>query len=176
MVHYLKGIATTLRTVFEGLSITLSYLIRKPLTIQYPDKIDQPVQDTLPLRYRGHLEVDVSICTDCKACERVCPISCIAIDSDKGDGGQRWISRFDIDLAKCMYCGLCSEACPTGSIRHSQEFEGACANPAAMVRHFVFEGQPVPAFKPKKEENLDSEVSQRVERGKEFMDLFAQPG
>ena len=174
MSKYLHNIAETVSTVFEGLAITFSYLARKPMTIQYPDRIPQQVQDTLPLRYRGHLEVDMAICTDCKACERACPITCIYIQSDR-IGGQRMISRFDIDLAKCMYCGLCAESCPTGSIRHSREFEGACYHPSSMLRRFVFEGEPVPAFKPKKGGESDATLAQKVERGREYMDLFAQP-
>ena len=50
---------------------------------QYPDRIELPVQDILPARYRGFLEVDVDICTGCQACERACPISCIQIELEK---------------------------------------------------------------------------------------------
>ena len=41
------------------------------------------VQDTLPFRYRGILEVDLDICTGCLACERACPIDCIVIAVEK---------------------------------------------------------------------------------------------
>jgi len=175
MLRYLKNIFETVVTIFEGLSITFSHLVRRPMTIQYPDRIDRPVQETLPKRYRGHLEVDMAICTNCKACERECPITCIAITDSEEPDKKRWMTQFDIDLAKCMYCGICSEVCPTGAIRHSQEFEGSCYNPAAMVRRFVLDGAPVPPFKPKKGGETDTELAKQVEIGKEFMDLFAQP-
>ena len=174
MLSYLKDIFETVVTIFEGLSITFSHLVRRPMTIQYPDRIDRPVQETLPKRYRGHLEVDMAICTNCKACERECPITCIAITDSEEPDKKRWMTQFDIDLAKCMYCGICAEVCPTGSIRHSREFEGACFDPAAMVRRFVLDGAPVPAFKPKKGGEIDSELAKKVEIGEEFMDLFAQ--
>lgn len=176
MFIYLKNIFDAGLTIFEGLSVTFSHLVRRPMTIQYPDKIARPIQETLPKRYRGHLEVDLAICTNCKACERECPISCIAItDSDEPDK-KRWMSGFDIDLAKCMYCGICSEVCPTGAIRHSPEFEGSCYDPAAMVRRFVLDDEvPIPAFKPKKDEEKDAELAKRIDSGKEFMDLFAHP-
>ncbi len=174
MLSYLKDIFETVVTIFEGLSITFSHLVRRPMTIQYPDRIDRPVQETLPKRYRGHLEVDMTICTNCKACERECPITCIAITDSEEPDKKRWMTQFDIDLAKCMYCGICSEVCPTGAIRHSQEFEGACNNPAAMARHFVLDSSVAP-FKPAKGGETDSELAKKVEIGKEFMDLFAQP-
>ena len=175
MLSYLKNVFETVVTIFEGLSITFSHLMRRPATIQYPDRIDRPVQETLPKRYRGHLEVDMAICTNCKACERECPITCIAITDSEEPDKKRWMTQFDIDLAKCMYCGICSEVCPTGSIRHSREFEGACFDPAAMVRRFVLDGAPVPPFKPKKGGETDTELAEKVEIGEEFMDLFAQP-
>jgi len=175
MLSYLQNIFETVVTIFEGLSITFSHLMRRPATIQYPDRIDRPVQETLPKRYRGHLEVDMAICTNCKACERECPITCIAITDSEEPDKKRWMTQFDIDLAKCMYCGICSEVCPTGSIRHSQEFEGSCYDPAAMVRRFVLDGAPIPPFKPKKGGETDTELAEKVEIGEEFMDLFAQP-
>lgn len=177
LVQYLKNIIETVTTIFEGFTITFSHLIRKPITIQYPDRIERPVQETLPLRYRGHLEVDMDICTDCKACERVCPITCIYIGNEKSPDGKRLINEFLIDIDKCMYCGLCAEICPTGSIRHSQEFEGAVYNPASFLRRFVLEGKPVTPFKPPKKGQIieDPVLAKKTEIGKAYMDEFAQP-
>ena len=108
---YIKDITDTVKSVFEGMSITLSHLVRRPMTIQYPDKIPVPIQETLPHRYRGILEVDLDICTGCLACERDCPISCITIGIEMNkETKQRAFTHFDIDICKCMYCGLCAEA------------------------------------------------------------------
>lgn len=176
MMYWLRNIFETVSAVFEGMSITLSHVVRKPITVQYPDRIAVQVQDTLPLRYRGILEVDMEICTNCKACERECPITCIAIVDSKEPDKKRWMEQFVIDIDKCMYCGICSEVCPTGAIRHSREFEGSCYNPADMVRRFVYEGAPAPPFKPpKKNEQVDPTLARKIGIGEAYMDLFAQP-
>jgi len=124
---YTRGIGTTVWSFWHGLSVTLSYLLRRPVTVQYPDRTPLPVRDMLPPRYRGFLEVDVSICTGCQACERACPINCISMELEKDplNPKQRLVTQFDIDEAKCMYCGLCVEPCPTGSIQHTREFEAS---------------------------------------------------
>src|SRR5204863_7295787 len=141
-----------------------------------PDRLPAGVrvQDTLPFRYRGMLEVDLEICTACLACERACPIDCIVIDAtkDKAAGGLV-MTRFDIDMAKCMYCGLCSEPCPTGSIHHTPEFEGADYSLESMVRKFV--KAPVLAYKPKKGGETDPEIAPILERGMRYIEEFASP-
>jgi NADH-quinone oxidoreductase subunit I/NAD(P)H-quinone oxidoreductase subunit I len=137
---YVKNVRDTAKSFWEGMSVTLSYMFRKPMTTQYPDRMGVPVQQTIPARYRGFLEVDMDICTACQACERACPISVINIDILKGDGKttpKLRMERFDIDIGKCMYCGLCVEPCPTGAIQHTREFEGAVMHFNNLTLRFV---------------------------------------
>src|SRR5580658_7387197 len=173
--EYLQNIRQTVGTIFEGMAITASHFVRKPYTVQYPDRMPVRVQDTLPFRYRGILEVDLEICTGCLACERACPIDCIVIVVDKDpQTRQMLLSQFDIDIAKCMYCGLCSEPCPTGSIHHTTEFEGADFSLESLIRRYVPE--PVVAYKVKKGPEPDAHVGQLLERGMRYVDEWAQPG
>jgi formate hydrogenlyase subunit 6/NADH:ubiquinone oxidoreductase subunit I len=172
--RYFKNITDAVATIFEGMSVTFSHLVRKPYTIQYPDRVPVRVQDTLPFRYRGILEVDLEICTGCLACERACPIDCIVIEAPKDQKTKEMIlKRFDIDIAKCMYCGLCSEVCPTGSIHHTTEFEGADFSLESMIRHFV--KAPVAAYKAKKDGETDPLIAPILERGLRYIQEFAEP-
>jgi NADH-quinone oxidoreductase subunit I/NAD(P)H-quinone oxidoreductase subunit I len=141
------------QTFWQGLSVTLSYMLRRPITIQYPDRTEKRVADMLPSRYRGFLEVDLAVCTGCLACARACPIDVIkiAVDKDPANPKQRIITQFDIDESKCMFCGLCVEPCPTGAIAHTREFEST----VRVVENLVFRwvpdaAKPAPFYRPVK--------------------------
>lgn len=174
MSAYVGNIVDSVTSIFDGMAVTFSHFFRRPYTVQYPDRMPVRVQDALPYRYRGFLEVDLEICTGCLACERACPIDCIAIDVLKNkETKQNLLVRFDIDLAKCMYCGLCSEPCPTGSIHHTREFEGADYSLESMVRRFVLD--PVETYKPKKSGEDDPAIVPILERGMRYVNEFAVP-
>jgi len=174
MAGYLSNITNAFTTTFEALSVTFSHLFRTPYTVQYPDRLAVRVQETLPYRYRGILEVDLEICTGCLACERACPIDCIVIEAVKDKETKEMIlRRFDIDIAKCMFCGLCSEPCPTGSIHHTREFEGADYSLESLVKRFV--RVPVAAYKPKKSGEDDPAIVPILERGMRYIEEFAAP-
>jgi formate hydrogenlyase subunit 6/NADH:ubiquinone oxidoreductase subunit I len=163
---YFGSILSSAKTVLEGMAVTATYLFRKQVTVQYPDRTSVPVVDSLPERYRGFLEVDMDICTACKACERDCPIDCIEIDIEKVDG-VRVMTRFDIDLGKCMYCGICVESCPTDAkapgdeegtkcIRFTREFEAATTSFPTLTFRFIRPGDYVVPYKPTKGEIVDT--------------------
>ncbi len=147
--EYTGAIKDTVKSFWHGMSITLSHLLRRPITVQYPDRTPMPVRDMLPPRYRGFLEVDAAICTGCQACERACPIGCIQItlEKDPANPKQRVVTQFDIDEAKCMFCGLCVEPCPTGSIQHTREFEGSQRNIRNLTFRWADALNPFPVYK-----------------------------
>jgi NADH-quinone oxidoreductase subunit I len=146
---YVGNIRDTVKSFWQGMSVTLSQVLRRPITVQYPDRLQIPIEDSLPPRYRGFLEVDASICTGCQACERACPISCIQIELEKDPSNpkQRVVSQFDIDEAKCMFCGLCVEPCPTGAIQHTREFEATQRSVRNLVFRWADPLAPFPVYK-----------------------------
>lgn len=149
MIAYIDNIKSACTTIFDGMAVTFSHLFRTPITVQYPDKTPEPVIDTLPERYRGHLFVDMDLCISCRICEKACPIECIKIEdvrtpkgsvigtSGKKSARVKESTRFDILLYKCMYCGLCVEPCPTGAIRFTKEFEGTTSDIMELHLRFV---------------------------------------
>ena len=148
VAEYFAAIGRAIATTFEGLSVTSSWFFRRPLTIQYPDKIEKPVQEQLPEGYRGILEVDLQRCTACALCQKTCPIGAVQVKAEKNaETGVREIVRFDIDMGRCMYCGLCSEACKFDALSHTTDFECVEASPDGLILHFA--RKPVPPAKAK---------------------------
>jgi NADH-quinone oxidoreductase subunit I len=145
---YFRNIRLALSTAFDGMSVTMSYMFRRPSTIQYPDKVDKPVQEMLPESYRGVLEVDMDRCTVCMQCQKICPLGCISIEACKNPvTGNRDVTKFDIDIGLCMYCGLCAETCNFDAIAHTREFEATVTSPDQLVLHFVPEPREVTKLK-----------------------------
>jgi len=149
MGQYLSRVVTSAASILEGMAVTLSWLFRRPCTVQWPDKIEKPIEDTLSERYRGILEVETKTCTACQMCEKTCPIDCICITVERNaETKERFITGFDIDAAKCMYCGLCVEPCPTGAIQHTREFEGTMISVQNLTFRFVPDPlKPTPVYK-----------------------------
>jgi len=147
MIIYLKNIWETFATIFEGMAITFSYLLQRPITVQYPDRLKQPVPETLPDKYRGRLMVDTELCTACTLCAKACPIDVIEM---KGARTERkkglTLIYFNIYHGKCMYCNLCVEACPAEegeeeehhtAIYFKRDFEGSGYHLKDLVEQFI---------------------------------------
>lgn len=147
-LSYTKNIASTIRSLWMGLRITLKHLLKSRTTqqvlginetnyfanregiatIQYPYEM-QPVPDNG--RYRLHNEIDD--CIVCDKCAKICPVNCIDIEPIKAteeigrtsDGTPKRIyaATFDIDMGKCCFCGLCTTVCPTECLTMTKVYD-----------------------------------------------------
>ena len=109
--------------IARGMWITLKYLFRPKVTINYPYE-----KGPLSPRFRGEHALrrypnGEERCIACKLCEAVCPAQAIVIEAEERDDGSRRTTRYDIDMFKCIYCGFCEEACPVDAIVETSLFE-----------------------------------------------------
>jgi len=121
-----RGVRTVFLTeLFAGLALTLRYMFRRKVTLNYPYE-----KGPLSPRFRGQHALrrypnGEERCIACKLCEAICPAQAITIEAEPRDDGSRRTTRYDIDMVKCIYCGLCEEACPVDAIVEGPNFEYA---------------------------------------------------
>jgi NADH-quinone oxidoreductase subunit I len=113
---------TYLPQIVGGLKTTLRHLLRKPITLEYPE-----VRPVISPDYRGAptLVYDPNgreKCVSCQLCEFVCPPKAIRItpgeiaSDDPNAHVEKRPKEFEIDMLRCIYCGLCQEVCPEEAI------------------------------------------------------------
>ncbi|MCR5183419.1 MAG: NADH-quinone oxidoreductase subunit I [Opitutales bacterium] len=113
--------------ILMGLKTTFGIMIRKPVTLKYPE--ERPV---IPKGYRGvpTLVKDQEgreKCVSCQLCEFVCPAKAIRVtpgevdpDSPHARVQEKAPAEFQINMLRCIYCGMCQEVCPESAI-HLQD-------------------------------------------------------
>ena len=117
--------AFTLFELLKGMLLTLKYMFKSKVTINYPHE-----KGPLSPRFKGEHALrrypnGEERCIACKLCEAVCPAQAITIDVEQREDGSRRTTRYDIDMTKCIYCGLCEESCPVDAIVEGPNFEFA---------------------------------------------------
>ena len=123
MIKYIKTLA--LYEILVGMLLTLKYLFKKKVTIEYPYE-----KSPISPRFKGEHALrryanGEERCIACKLCEAICPAQAIIIEAEEREDGSRRTTRYDIDMTKCIYCGLCQEACPVDAIVEGPNFEFA---------------------------------------------------
>jgi NADH-quinone oxidoreductase subunit I len=112
-----RGARSLLLTeLVSGLWLTLRYMFRQPVTVNYPYE-----KGPLSPRFRGEHALrrypnGEERCIACKLCEAICPALAITIEAEPREDGSRRTTRYDIDMTKCIYCGFCEESCPVDAI------------------------------------------------------------
>ena len=143
-MHRVREHLIGLWSLVIGLRVTLEHLVKKPVTMQYPDETWE-----LPVGAKGQLFNKIEDCIGSLQCARVCPVDCIAIETAKAgpeedlgttSNGQKkklHVLRFDIDFAKCCWCALCVEPCPTECLYMTPDYENSTYTRDNLIHHYA---------------------------------------
>lgn len=133
MIGYFREIWTATANTCKGLWLTLGYLFKPAITVQYPAEKLVPFE-----RFRGALLFDADVCIACNLCVKACPSVCIQLENATNETGKKVakVAWYSIDFGKCNFCRLCEEACPTKpkSVWHSLDYELTFETRDEMVR------------------------------------------
>jgi len=128
------------RTFWEEIKYILSPNLRyQPAVEQYPDAISARMENDLFPKTKGFLRNDLSICTGCGDCLRVCTVDALDMKATTGKDGAVVIDEFTVDLGKCYACSVCVEICPVSSITHTKEHELAADDLKKLEKIYVKE-------------------------------------
>lgn len=116
-------VVADLSAILTGLWTTWKHILRRPVTIQYPEEKRTPSP-----RYRARIILTRDPdggerCVACYLCSAACPVDCISMQAEEAEGGRRRAAWFRINFSRCIFCGLCAEACPTMAIQMTPDYE-----------------------------------------------------
>jgi len=122
-----------IRGTIEPFWVTLRNMLRRPVTIQYPEQKRTPFP-----RYRARIVLTRDPkgderCVACYLCSAACPVDCISMQAAEREDGRRYAAWFRINFTRCIFCGLCAEACPTLAIQMSPDYEICNRDPMKLV-------------------------------------------
>ena len=116
-----------------GLKVTLSTMMRKPVTAQYPIAAKRLDIEKRFMGFPALLWDDSNnepYCTGCMVCIRECPTQCMSAtmtDNEKFSEGRstrkKIVDSFEINLSRCIVCGICVDVCNFDAIEMSHEHE-----------------------------------------------------
>ena len=114
----------TLSELLKGLGVTGRHMIKKKVTVQYPEEKTPQSNRFRGLHALRRYPDGEERCIACKLCEAVCPALAITIEAGpREDDDTRRTVSYEIDMFKCIYCGFCVEACPVDAVVETRILE-----------------------------------------------------
>src|SRR6187401_97755 len=118
-----------LPAIAKGLGITLSHILKKKPTINYPE-VKRPFSPVFRgLHILNRDEENRERCTACGLCALACPAEAITMEAAERQPGEenlyreeKYAAKYEINMLRCIFCGLCEEACPKDAIYLSEAF------------------------------------------------------
>ncbi len=126
--RFWRDLGGLVRAVGRSMRVTLINLIRRPITVHYPD-----IERVYPDRYRGLLaltydkETGEENCIGCRLCEYICPPQVIKVEMLKAEK-RNFAKIFTLELYACEFCELCVQVCPTDAIIMMKSFDMSTAD------------------------------------------------
>lgn len=117
------------KPILQGFGITAKRLLRKTVTIQYPEERREQYERSRWRHVLTRYDSGLERCIGCSLCAGACPARCIYVDAaentdeDRRSPGERYAARYEINMLRCIFCGYCEDACPTGAIVLRKDFE-----------------------------------------------------
>ena len=114
----------TLSELLKGLGVTGRHMLKKKVTVQYPEEKTPQSNRFRGLHALRRYPDGEERCIACKLCEAVCPALAITIEAGpREDDDTRRTVSYEIDMFKCIYCGFCVEACPVDAVVETRILE-----------------------------------------------------
>ncbi len=140
MLNTVKEIGLGAWSLVEGMGVTLKFMFKRPVTLQYPLQPSQPSNvHKGRIRFVVFPETQNHDCIACLKCKNICPSKCfLELAGEKPpEGGRKRPTEFVYNFSTCSLCSLCIEVCPTKTLEHSPEFNLADDKKDTFIYDFL---------------------------------------
>ncbi len=120
LIQYLTDIIEGAWSLIVGMSVTIRYFFKKPVTVIYPKERIAIKRFKGPISFVVGEKTQDHLCISCNACIKVCPSRCMSLEAGKSAvDGKRILTDFKVNYILCSLCSLCIDVCPTDALKHA---------------------------------------------------------